>query len=319
MHRSTQFGYVPFGTFEHVPDYSIQSLQKSLANHGVTPVPAPSSFVVAIGKGLARLGLRRHFWSWKDRILLVALMGEQEYRFFPYGCCFECVFYCYDCWPSRYDWWQSLFARYRTRAAFFSAKNAATEFERRCPEMYSLWLPEAADPTEYILGNKLIDRPIHVLELGRRYERIHEQLQPYLKIHSYRHLYEPAKGTLIFPTKSALVRGLSEAMISLCFPCSMTHPERSGTTETVTYRFFESMASGCLIVGHCPNELIDLFGYNPVVELSPETCVEDIQQILDNIEQYQDLVDRNYRMLMDKGTWDARAAALLEALEGIYR
>ena len=253
-----------------------------------------------LGKPPSRLRLRRHYWSWKDKILVVALMGEQEYRFFPYGCCFECVFYCYDCWPSRYDWWQSFFTRYRTRMAFFSAKSAAREFERRCPEMASLWLPEATEPEEYLIGRKLSERTIHVLELGRRYERVHLQIQPSLKSRAYQHLYERAKGKLIFPTKSDLVKGLSESMISLCFPCSMTHPERSGSTETVTHRFFESIASRCLIVGHCPDELIEIFGYNPGVELHPETCVEDIQQIIDNIHQYQDLVDRNYSVLIQR-------------------
>jgi hypothetical protein len=98
----------------------------------------------------------------------------------------------------------------------------------------------------------------------------------------------------------------------------MTHPERSGNTETVTHRFFESIASRCLILGHCPDELRDLFGYNPVVELSPETCVKDIKQIIDNIDEYQELVDKNYSVLMERGTWDARVAMLLATLESIY-
>jgi hypothetical protein len=131
-------------------------------------------------------------------------------------------------------------------------------------------------------------------------------------------LYEPEKGILVFPTKSALVKGLSEAMISVCYPSSVTHPERSGASETVTHRFFESIASRCLIVGHCPNELIELFGYNPGVELKPETCVNEIQQIIDNIDQFQPLVDRNYSALMERGTWDARAASMLQTLEKIY-
>jgi len=98
----------------------------------------------------------------------------------------------------------------------------------------------------------------------------------------------------------------------------MTHPERSGNTETVTHRFFESIASRCLIVGHCPDELIELFGYNPVVELNPETCASEIQQIIDDIDQFQDLVDKNYSVLIEKGTWDARATSMLQTLDRIY-
>ena len=313
-----KFGYVPFGAFAHVADYSIQSLQKALALQGVQSMPPPSALAVTFGKGLAKIGLRRHFWSRKDKILLIAVMGDQEYRFFPYGCWFKSVFYCYDCWPSQYDWWEDFFTRYRTQTAFFSARSAAAEFARRRPAMHSFWLPEATDPSDYNPGNKLSERHIHVLELGRRYECIHEQLQPYLESRSYRHLYEPAKGTLIFSTKADLVRGLSEAMISICFPSSMTHPERSGDTETVTHRFFESIASRCLIVGHCPSELIELFGYNPVVQLKTEACVIEIQEILDNIDEYQPLVDRNYSVLLEKGTWEARATNMLQTLDTLY-
>jgi hypothetical protein len=318
MHRHSQFEYIARDTADHVSTYTILAFHRSLAGHGVRSSPAPSPLAIMFGKALGRLGLRRHLWSNKSRTLIVALMGDEEYCFFPYGCCFECIFYCFDCWPARYDWWQSFFTRYRARTAFFSAKSAATAFARRCPGMASFWLPEAVDPKEYMIGRKLRDRPIHVLELGRRHERIHQQLQPYLKTKRYVHLYEPLKGELVFSTKSAFIEGLSQSMISLCFPCSMTHPERSGNTETVTHRFFESIASKCLIVGHCPQELFELFGYNPVVALKPETCVEDIQRIIDNIDEFQDLVDKNYSVLLKKGTWDIRVTTMLDILQTVY-
>ena len=64
-----------------------------------------------------------------------------------------------------------------------------------------------------------------------------------------------------------LVAGLANSRVSICFPQSITNPERCGKVETVTLRYFESMASKCLIVGKCPLELRDLFGYNPVIEV----------------------------------------------------
>ncbi|MBV9082414.1 MAG: glycosyltransferase family 1 protein [Acidobacteriaceae bacterium] len=245
-------------------------------------------------------------------------MGQQEYRFFPSGCYSECAFYCYDCWPPQYEWWEDFFARYRPRTAFFTARDAAAEFARRRAGMQAFWLPEAVDPNAYFPGRDLKYRRIHVLELGRRHERIHQTWKRYLENRGYVHLYELEKGKLVFPTHEDFINGLSESVVSVCFPSSMTHPERSGNTETVTHRFFESMASKCLIVGHAPQELIDLFGYNPIVELKPETCVEEIERILQNVENYQPLVDKNYSALMQKGTWDVRVKTMLHMLGEVY-
>jgi hypothetical protein len=318
VHQRPRFGYVGIRAADHVSDYSILALHRSLTHSGVQRFRPPSALETMIGKALSRVGLRRNLWRRTSRILIVALMGEQEYRLFPYGCYGECVFYCYDCWPNRYGWWEQLFVRYRTRTAFFSARQAAVEFARRCPWMSSLWLPEATDPTEYAPGVMLKDRNIHVLELGRRHELVHQQLEPYLRHKQYVHLYEPVKGQLVFPTQDALKRGLSDSMISVCFPCSMTHTERSGNAETATHRFFESMASKCLVVGHCPKELEDIFGYNPVVEVSAPNCVEEVQNIIEHIDEFQDLVDRNYSVLLDRGTWGARVANMLDILDRAY-
>ena len=94
----------------------------------------------------------------------------------------------------------------------------------------------------------------------------------------------------------------------------MTHPERSGDVETVTYRYFESMASGCLIWGKCPQELFDLFGYNPVIEADEHDPYGQLDEILQNLGKYQELVGRNYQRLMEVGTWKVRAASMIETI-----
>jgi hypothetical protein len=128
------------------------------------------------------------------------------------------------------------------------------------------------------------------------------------------HLYEQEKGHIIFPTREALVKGLSDSKISVCFPSSLTHPQRSGDVETVTYRYFESMASGCLLWGKCPQELSDLFGYNPVIEADRRDPYGQLDEILQNSGKYSELVDRNYQRLLEVGTWRVRAAAMLEII-----
>jgi len=79
----------------------------------------------------------------------------------------------------------------------------------------------------------------------------------------------------------------------------------------VTHRYFESIASKCLILGHAPKELIDLFGYNPVIEVAWGSEFEQIRSLLNNIATYQEFVERNYERLLEVGTWESRIAMIL--------
>jgi hypothetical protein len=118
-------------------------------------------------------------------------------------------------------------------------------------------------------------------------------------------------GMSVFPGKTGFVEGLGRSRISICFPCSETNPERAVTVETVTHRYFESIASKCLILGHAPKELIDLFGYNPVIEVAWGSEFEQIRSLLNNIATYQEFVERNYERLLEVGTWESRIAMIL--------
>ena len=85
-----------------------------------------------------------------------------------------------------------------------------------------------------------------------------------------RSLARPVADALAAPPplglRMPLAAGFGDAKVSVCFPSSTTHPQRSGSVETATHRYFESFASRCIVVGRAPAELVDLFGYNPVVE-----------------------------------------------------
>jgi hypothetical protein len=83
----------------------------------------------------------------------------------------------------------------------------------------------------------------------------------------------------------------------------MTHPVESGGVETVTNRYFQSMASKCLVIGKAPQELIQIFGYNPVIELDLEDPLWHVKKILDNITDYEPFIEHNYTILKRDHTW----------------
>ena len=66
------------------------------------------------------------------------------------------------------------------------------------------------------------------------------------------------------------------------------------------------MLSRIVIVGRAPKELINLIGYNPVIEIEREQQTEKIVEILDNIGHYQSLVDKSRKTAIDMGGWDLR-------------
>jgi hypothetical protein len=105
--------------------------------------------------------------------------------------------------------------------------------------------------------------------------------------------------------------------ISVCIPASITHPERSAWVKTTTHRYFESMASRCILLGHSPEELCDLFGYNPVVEIETGHEAEQILSILKDPASYQELVDKNYKTVIERGTWASRIPEIVHWVDRV--
>jgi hypothetical protein len=268
-----------------------------------------------IAKAVSKLRLVRNVRRSSSGPVFVNFMGFSESKILPFSCWTEIIPYCFDCWPDLYDRWTSFFKRQRVRIAFFSARQSAQHFSDAIPNMKSVWLPEATDPFEYRPAKAWAERDIDVLELGRKYDQYHGKIVAPLAEAKRVHLFERVKGEIIFPDRSGFIDGMARSKISICFPCSQTHPERSGRVETVTLRYFESIASKCLVMGHAPQELIDLFGYNPVIEVDWGHESEQIESILNDSGITKSLVEKNYIRLLEVGTWKLRVAEIIEVLE----
>jgi hypothetical protein len=293
--------------------YSVLALERQLSELGVEGVDNQPSFLGRLlARGVAKAGLVRNRRNVADAIYFAALMGPAEYRLFPISYYANVTVYCYDCWPSNYARWEALLRRNRIRLAFFSARQSAAYFAQRIPEMISLWMPEATDPHDYDGAQPLQSRNIDVLEMGRRYDLYHQAITEALREKGRTHLYEPVKGQIIFPTRDALISGLASSKVSICFPGSLTSPARCGHVETLTHRYLESFASKCIVLGRCPEELKDLFGYNPVIEADLNNAIEQLDYLLSHLSEFEELTEKNYRRLLEVGTWEVRARAIIE-------
>ena len=299
-----------------VSEYPIISMQRALEAAGVAPVyNATSRPVRLFARALARAGMMRRIADLSDTAYLVPIMFLSEARLFPKCYFAETIVYAFDCWPALYGRWERFFRRHRMRVAFFSARQSAEHFQRAVPVMESLWLPEAVESSLYRGDRPLGERGIDVLELGRRSAPYHDAIVAPLAKSGRLHKFEATPGSIIFPTFEELVAGFADAKISVCFPSSMTHPQRSGDVETITHRYFESMAAGCVVVGRAPRELVDLFGYNPLIEADMTDPAGQLEAILRDIDAHAERVARNRARVMEVGTWDARVRTLLEQLK----
>ena len=213
--------------------------------------------------------------------------------------------YLFDAWPVHHEMIVKFVQTHYLDPVFVSSSQAARSLCKLSTSSVFVWVPEGVDSSKYRY-RQYQEKDIDVLELGRKYDAYHDCIVDALENDGRTHLYEKTKGKLIFPTEGDLIDGLAKTKISICVPSNITHPDRAGGVATMTVRYLQSMASKCLIVGHAPEEMVELFGYNPVVEIDMDDPVGQIRSILDHFSDYIPMIERNYAETMANHTWNKR-------------
>ncbi|MFF7977812.1 glycosyltransferase [Streptomyces sp. NPDC007901] len=244
------------------------------------------------------------------------MMGPGFGRLYTAALAGDVVPYCWDVWQPQWELWTRHLRRLRPPAVFVAAEQSALFLARALPDTRVVHLPEATRLSLHDPSRPLAARSIGVLELGRRHQKWHDAVRDAVTARSTRrHLYEQRIGDVVFPREADLYRGFSNTVISVCFPRSLTHPGVAGEVETTTQRYFESMASGCLVLGHAPAELVRLMGYNPVVEVDWTAPAEQVLDILAAPHRWQPHVDEALRRVREVGDWSVRVRALRATVE----
>lgn len=303
-------------TLTHVSRHALESVEHAMLQVGMVGRRTPiwGLTMQRVVRYLYRVGLARCLLPLQRSATLVPMMGLLEHLLFPWALTGEVVPVVFDCMPHEFGRWQRLFQRARVHTAFFTASAAAEHFRRVLPQGRWHWLPEAINLDDYSAAMPWADRPIHVLEFGRRYGKYHDAVTEGLAAAGLHHVYERRTGSLVFATHADFLAGLGQAQVSICFPQSVTHPERFGTIETLTQRYLESMASGCLLVGSAPGELVDLCGYNPVVEVDWTAPAAQLLAFRQAPQAHASLRARNIESVWRMGAWNDRAHQLSEHL-----
>jgi len=269
---------------------------------------------------LRRVPFHPASWPFPDR---KSQRRERQYFSILMGCSFKpCLpyfffpghksAYFFDAWPSTHENLIYFTSRLGIQDAFVSSRAAAEMLSAYGSGCQFHWIPEGISPEAYVF--RPYDRKdIDVMQFGRKYDWYHNKICSSLNEHGKTYLYEKQKGEILFPTRRSFIEGLARSKISICFPSSITHPERSGDVETMTVRYLQSMASKCLILGKAPREMVDIFGYNPVIDIDVDYPGDQIISILERYDDYLYLIERNYNKIF-KNTWASRWREITEII-----
>lgn len=200
--------------------------------------------------------------------------------------------------------------KHKVRRAIFTSKQEMAAMQERLPEIKMYHCPEGADISLYSDGKELIERRIDLLEFGRPNEKVVGTS----KMEGINHVATFSDGRYVFSNEE-LFAAMGDTKVTICLPRSMTHPDLAGGVETLTQRYWEAMLSRIVIVGHCPQELMDIIGYNPCIEIDAANPINQIKEIVNNISDYQPLVDRNRETALRLAPWELRMREVKEWLE----
>lgn len=289
----------------------MQSFCEAWIGSGGKSVPRSSSarnkWLKNLMKAFALSGF--HLPGSGEAFLVCSRGGHLLKSSLPYCFRSEVVPMLWDCWPES---WKTLSRDLRLlgcKRCFMTSSAVVEHFSRIMPDIQFHYVPEAVDVNDYSPGESLADRGIDVYEIGRKYAAYHRKLMEADLGKHCNFVYcakNPRKGlNFTFDSWADYCNGLQDSKITVSFPASVTNPEKAGI-ETLTIRYWESMLSRCLIVGHAPKELIDILHYNPVIEADMGNPDKQLMDILANISAYQPLVDKNRQEALKYAPWDVR-------------
>lgn len=228
---------------------------------------------------------------------------------FPDYLFYEIIPIIWDCWPRYWGRMEQFFMKHKINTAFFTSSQTAEHFRNRFPDKNIFFLPEGIDSELYRNEKNLIDRKIDFLQFGRCSTIIDvDSLPRTINVVSSRNENGAIK------TRQDLINALSDSRLTIALTRQDNQPEIAEGIDTLTQRYWECMLSGVILLGRAPQELIDFIGYDPTVQINLQDVNSQIIHIKENIESYQELVDKNRQTALQLGDWKLRIKEIRKIL-----
>lgn len=217
----------------------------------------------------------------------------------------------WDCWPKHIRLVATWFRRHGVKTAIFTSSQIADRMRVLFPQMNILTITEGIETWLYTGGGTLEVREYDYLEFGRCCRVISSnKLSKNIRVLSSRYHWIQS-----LQTREQLIRAQESSKVTIALTRHDTQPKETEGIDTLTQRYWECMLSRTLMVGRAPKELIGLIGYDPVVPIYWKNPIEQIEEIIQHIGDYQQLVDRNREAALKYGDWSLRAQDIRQWLE----
>ena len=243
----------------------------------------------------------------------------------PYYFRYEIVPMLWDVWPYSWNHIEKTIKQLKIKTVLVTVKSYAEKLRSEYG-INAIWIPEGIETKNYHKGEDLATRRYAICELGRQYEPYHNVIHGLHEkgfINGFLRTIYDDNGKVFkfaFETNEEMFEKLPQTKIMVNFPKSVTHPEEAGPIETLTQRYWEAMLCRCLIIGKAPKELIELAGYNPVIEVDWNHAEKQLTDIISHIGNYQELVDKNYAFAIKNASWESRIPRIKEEMKKLgYR
>ncbi len=253
--------------------------------------------------------------SKKEARLRFVEASSMNYDAFPDYMNYEIIPFVWDCWPRHDDKVIKWLKKCKVKACVFTCQEAAERIRKSLPNINILVVTEGINTEKYEEGALLKDRTLEVFYFGRAPKAVCGK--EVLKDLSFKW----------GGTDEEFYERIKNAKVTNAFPQCDVKPTETGGQETLTQRYWECMLSRIVMIGRAPKELTDLIGYNPVIPLNVplESKKKDashaynkqLREVLANIEDFQELVDKNRETALRMAPWEIRMKQVMEWLTSL--
>ncbi|MGC4938591.1 glycosyltransferase [Kribbella sp. DT2] len=225
----------------------------------------------------------------------------------------------YDAFPTNWKRIAGVIGASTIRTLLVTSRPSQRALQMLLPDRKVCYCAEAVNLGVFGPSPSFLLRERRVVEFGRRDPIWHAMARETLASSGIAHDYNAAvPGEATGPARrQEFIERLRTAAVSVCIPRAYTDPLQTGGLETMTCRYLESFAAGTLVLGSAPAQLTSLFGYNPVVEIDWINSSSQLTTVLDQLDDYRELVERNTQRVAEVGDWEARATELGTILDGV--
>ena len=231
---------------------------------------------------------------------------------FPDYARYEIIPLIWDCWPKYIEKTVAWLKKHNVKSVIFTSSQIAEMMKERLPDVNVFKITEGIEVSRFGAGELLKERVVNLFEMGYMQRRYFNRKYPDV----YKRLNQSPQGWTQ-EGFDGLKRFLENTRVIVIYPRSVTEPNIAQGIETLTQRYWECMLSRIVMVGHAPQELVDLVGYNPVIELNSEDEVGHVQDIIEHIGDYQAMVDHNREVALRMAPWEIRMKQVMEWLKGL--